>query len=237
MRKVCVYLLKILLCVGPFIGCGTDIDEEPTASAPAVLETIIPANGSTIAVNGSIALTFDKKPENFTIDLALESNFGSEVKEIRGLVLGASHHSDKTVIISGPFPMPVTQIKASWGATPPQQSTTLTYTVVFPTCCGLLVTGGSIKDGDKNVNPEAINSEGKIEITLSEDVTGNIALQTEAGEDVGWLGKVNGSMAVLELVKGRDLEHETTYIIVGNVFDTAGDELWIKITFVTRSKA
>lgn len=237
MRKVCVYLLKILLCVGPFIGCGTDIDEEPPVSVPAVLETVIPKSGSTIAVNGSIALTFDKRPENFTIDLALESNFGNEVKEIRGLLLGGTHRSDKAVIISGPFPMPVTEIKASWGATLPQQSVTLTYTVVFPSCCGPLVTGGFIKDGDKNVNPETINSEGKIELTLSEDVTGNIALQTEAGEDVGWLGKVNGHKAVLELVKGRELKHETTYVIVGKVFDAAGDELWIRITFVTRSKA
>ncbi len=134
MRKVCVYLLKILLCAGPFIGCGTDIDEEPPPATPAVLETVIPTSGSTIAVNGSITLTFDKKPENFTIDAALESNFGNEVKEIRGLVLSGSHRSDKTVIISGPFPMPVTQIKASWGATLPQQSVTLSYTVVSPDC-------------------------------------------------------------------------------------------------------
>ncbi len=53
MQKVCVYLLKILLCAGPFIGCGTDIDEEPPAATPAVLETVIPASGSKIAVNGS----------------------------------------------------------------------------------------------------------------------------------------------------------------------------------------
>ena len=237
MRKVCVYLLKILLCVGPLIGCDTDMDEEPPASAPAVLETVIPKSGSTIAVNGSIALTFDKKPENFTIDLELESNFGNEVKEIRGLVLGGSHRSDKTVIISGPFPMPVTQITASWGTALPQQSVMLTYTVVFPDCCQVIVTGGTVKDGDTGVDPEAINSDGKIEITLSGEVTGNVALQTETGEDVGWLGNVDGNMAVLELVKGRELEHETTYVIVGKVFDALGDELWIRITFVTRGKA
>ena len=236
MRKVCGYLLKILLCVGPFIGCGTDIDEEPPASAPAVLETAIPKSGSTIAVNGSIALTFDKRPENFTIDSANKFGFANEMK---GSPYGVQipRYADRSIMILGPFTVPVTQIKASWGTTLPQQSVTLTYTVTGPDCCGLLVTGGSIRDGDTDVNPEAINSEAKIEITLSEDVTGNIALQTEAGEDVGWLGKVDGHIAVLELVKGRELQHETTYIIVGKVFDTAGDELWIRITFVTRSKA
>ena len=151
MRKVCGYLLKILLCVGTFIGCGSDIDEEPTVSAPAVLETVIPKNGATIAINGSIALTFDKRPENFTIDSKNKFGFANEIK---GSPYGVqvSRYADRSIVILGPFTMPVTQIRASWGATLPQQSVMLTYTVTGPDCCGARGTGGTVKDGDTDVD-------------------------------------------------------------------------------------
>lgn len=75
-----------------------------------------------------------------------------------------------------------------------------------------------------------------IEITFSEAVTGNIALQTETGEEVGWLGKVEGYIGTLELVKGRELKNETTYIIVGKVSDAVGKEYEVSIMFVTKAK-
>ena len=99
------------------------------------------------------------------------------------------------------------------------------------------MTGGTVKDGDKDVDPEAINSDGIIEITFSEDMTGNIALQTEGGDDVGWIGKVEGTKGILELVKGRELVNETTYVIAGRVSDAAGNVTEVKITFVTKGKA
>ena len=98
------------------------------------------------------------------------------------------------------------------------------------------MTGGTVKDGDKDVDPEAINSNGIIEITFNEEMTGNIALQTEGGDDVGWLGKVDGHIGTLELVKGRELGNETTYVIAGKVSDAVGNSVNIKITFVTKGK-
>ena len=68
-------------------------------------------------------------------------------------------------------------------------------------------------------------------------MTGNIALQTEGGDNVGWLGKVEGNKATLELVKGRELTTETVYVIVGRVSDAEGNQTDIKITFVTKGKA
>ena len=67
-------------------------------------------------------------------------------------------------------------------------------------------------------------------------MTGYIALETEDGEDVGWIGKVVGNKAILELVKGRELNNETTYVIVGKVADAAGNSTDVSITFVTRGK-
>ena len=91
-------------------------------------------------------------------------------------------------------------------------------------------------DGDKDVDPEALNSDGKIVIEFSENMTGNIALQTEGGDDVGWIGKVEGHTATLELVKGRELENETTYVIKGKVLDAAGNTIEVSVTFVTKAK-
>ena len=92
-----------------------------------------------------------------------------------------------------------------------------------------MVTGGFIRNADTDINPETINSDATIEITFSEDVQGNIARQTEDGEDVGWIGKVQGNKGILELIKDEELGNATTYVIVGKVAE-------IKITFVTRAK-
>lgn len=73
-------------------------------------------------------------------------------------------------------------------------------------------------------------------IEFAEDVTGNIALQTEGGDDVGWIGKVEGNKATLELVKGRELTTETTYVIAGKVSDPVGNSMDVSVTFVTRAK-
>ena len=98
------------------------------------------------------------------------------------------------------------------------------------------MTGGTVKDGDTDVDPEAINSDGIIEITFSEEMTGHIALQTEGGDDVGWLGTVDGTTGTLELVKGKEIGNETTYVIAGKVSDAAGNSLDVSITFVTKGK-
>ena len=73
-------------------------------------------------------------------------------------------------------------------------------------------------------------------IEFAEDMTGNIALQTEDGVDVGWIGKVVGNKAILELVKGREIVSETTYVIAGKVSDAAGNSTDVSVTFVTRTK-
>lgn len=75
-----------------------------------------------------------------------------------------------------------------------------------------------------------------IEIEFAVEMTGNIALQTEGGDDVGWLGKVEGYKGTLELVKGRELQNETTYVIRGKVRDAAGNAIDVSVTFVTKGK-
>ena len=97
------------------------------------------------------------------------------------------------------------------------------------------VTGGSIKNGDRDVDPEVINSAAKIEVTFSEMVRGHIALQTfPGGDDVGWLGNVNGNKGVLELLGGKEIGTGTLYVIVCVVTDAAGNRTEIKTLFHTK---
>ena len=95
------------------------------------------------------------------------------------------------------------------------------------------VTGGTVKNG-AYVDAEVINSAAKIEVTFSEQVRGHIALQTFGGDDVGWLGEVEGNKGVLELVRGKEIGNGTLYVIVCVVTDTAGNRPEIKTLFHTK---
>ena len=186
--------------------------EPPLPSAAFVSAT--PPNGSTIAANASITLTFDNAPADITVSH------------------GSAAVAGKTVVVSGPFTPGLIALTVAWT----DGVVTLTYFVVAPDLNPPLITGGTINDGDKDVDSEAINNDGRIEIIFSEEVSGHIALQTEGGDDVGWLGKVEGSKATLEIVKGKEIGNETTYVIKGKVVDAAGNETEISITFVTKGK-
>ena len=61
---------------------------------------------------------------------------------------------------------------------------TLQYNIVAPDTTPPRITGGTVSDGDEDVDPAEINDSG-IEITFSEGVSGNIVLQTEGGDNVG----------------------------------------------------
>ena len=66
------------------------------------------------------------------------------------------------------------------------------------------IIGGTIKDGETSITARAIDNEAYIEIAFNKEVTGHVALQTEDGEDVGWLGRIEGTKPIVELVKGKD---------------------------------
>ena len=144
---------------------------------------------------------------------------------------GVATVTDNTVTIAGPFTPGTLELTITWT----DGSVTLTYTVAEPDTEAPSITGGTISDGDTEVDLETIHSDAKIEIEFSEEVSGNIALQTEAGDDVGWIGTIEGNKATLELVKGKELDPETTYVIAAKVEDAAGNETDINITFTTAS--
>ena len=207
-------LLAGLLAVSMLAGCGGDDGGDTEEAAPANFVSAAPPSGSEIAANASIPLTFDNAPADVTVSA------------------GAAAPAGKTVTVNGPFTPGPLSLTVTWA----DGTQTLTYTVTAPDTDPPSVTGGTVSDGDKDVDPEAINTDAKIEITFSEDVSGNLALQTEGGDDVGWLGSVDGNTGTLELVKGKEIGNETTYVIAGKVSDAAGNEAEISITFVTKGK-
>ncbi|MCY3742102.1 MAG: Ig-like domain-containing protein [Candidatus Poribacteria bacterium] len=184
-----------------------------TIHQPVAFVSIDPTIESQLTVDSTITLTFDNPPEDVTV---------SE---------GTATTADNTVTIRGPFTPGTLVLTITWA----DGSLEFTYTVAEPDTEVPSITGGTINDGDTDVDAEAINSSALIEVEFSEAVSGTIALQTENDDDVGWLGKVEGNKATLELVKGKELDPETTYVIAGKVEDAAGNETDINITFTTAS--
>lgn len=182
-----------------------------TIRPPATFVSADPAIRSQIAVDDTITLTFDNPPEDLT------------VSDGRARIIG------KRVRITGPFDAGALALTVTWA----DGSETLNYTVRVPDTEAPKITSGSVSNGAKDVDPEALK---RIEVTFNETVTGNIALQTVAGADVGWLGKVSGKKATLELVRGKELDNEITYVIAGKVSDATGNSTDIRIRFTTASK-
>ena len=214
MFRTFALVLAALFALSLIVGCGGGDDEEE-AAADAAFSSATPASGD-LAANGSITVTFDNDPGDVTASA--------------GTVSGAG----KTRTIAGPFTAGALSLTLTW--TNGGGSHTLTYNVTAPDETAPTVTGGTVKNGAEDVDPEAINGDGKIEVTFSEDVSGNIALQTEGGDDVGWIGKVEGTTGTLELVKGKEIGNETTYVIKGKVSDAAGNETEVSVTFTTKGK-
>ena len=170
-----------------------------------------PASGSEILPKAVIMLTFDKAPTNVVVSPGVAAPFG------------------KTVSVKGPFTPGPLNLTVTWA----DGTLTLTYTVTAPDADPPRVTGGTVKHG-ASVDAEVINSAAKIEVTFSEQVKGHIALQTFGGDDVGWLGSVEGNKGLLELVRGKEISNGTLYVIVCVVRDAAGNRAEIKMLFHTK---
>lgn len=213
MFRTFALLLAAMFALSLMVGCGGDDTEEETEAAPAAFVSATPAGGD-LAANGSVAVVFDNAP--------------GDVSASAGTVAVAG----KQATVTGPFPEGALALTITWA----DGTHTLNYTVTAPDTEAPTVTGGTVSDGDKDVDPESLNTDG-IEIEFSEEVTGTIALQTEAGDDVGWLGgNVDGMSATLEPAAGTEIGNETTYVIAGSVKDGAGNELEVSVTFVTKGK-
>ena len=198
------------LLAGRYQESGAGAGTPPVTSTHSRFVSARPASGSEILPNASIMLTFDKAPTNVTVNPGVAVPFG------------------KTVSVKGPFAPGPLNLTVTWA----DGTQTLTYTVTAPDIDPPRITGGTVKNG-AYVDAEVINTDAKIEVTFSEEVRGHIALQTFGGDDVGWLGEVEGNKGVLELVRDEEIDNGTLYVIVCVVTDAAGNRAEIKTLFHT----
>ena len=222
------YLFLLLLCLCA-IGCDTGTPVYKSYEFPAEFVRVTPASGE-IPVNGTITVIFDNPPADVKVSTGPDTVSGESLS-----IVSSIRVAGKSVTIWGPFiPGPLV-VTITWA----DGTQHLSYKVTSLDCCGLsdtFVIGGTVKHGDKDVDPEVINAEGKIEIEFNENVWGHVRFQTEAGKDVGWIGFILGNKAILEFVKGNELKNETTYVIRWKVRNAAGSATDASITFVTRDK-
>ena len=197
-------------CVDMELGLPTGAPTT-TPTTPAWFVSAVPPAGQ-IPSNGTITVTFANVPKNVRVSAG------------RVIVGG------KTATIVGPFTPGPLALTITWV----DGSRVLNYTVIAPETIAPTITGGTIKNGNRDVDPEVINSAGKIEVTFSERVRGHIALQTFGGDDVGWLGRVEGNKGVLELVSGKEIGSGTLYVIICVVTDAIGNRATIKTLFHTK---
>ena len=116
-------------------GCG-DIDDtdEPV---PVNFVAANPPGGEIFPL-GTITVTFDNTPV--------------EVRVSRGTVTVAG----KTATITGPFTLGPLALTITWAA----GTQRLIFTVHSPCCSPAYIVGGTVEDGDTNVDSERVNSDG-----------------------------------------------------------------------------
>ncbi len=167
-----------------------------------------PESGVEITTEDSITLTFDNPPEDVTV---------SE---------GTPTTDENTVTIEGPFTTGELELTITWA----DGTETLSYTVIELDTEAPSITGGTVSDGDTDVDASTT-----IEIEFSEDVGGLVTLRTESDDNVGWITTFEGNKVMLTPVAGKELAPETPYVITGKVRDAANNGTEINITFTTAS--
>lgn len=193
------------------IGLLAGMSQESAAIADTSRFVSAIPSGGEIAANGTITIIFDNRPTDVTVSH------------------GSVRVAGKVATIVGPFTPGRLALTITWA----NGTQALNYTVAGPDTDPITIIGGTVRNGD-SVDAEFINRAAKIEVTFSEWVRGHIALQTFGGDDVGWLGSVEGNKGVLELARGKEIGNGTLYVIVCVVRDAAGNRATIKTLFHTK---
>ena len=195
------------------VGCGGDDgDDNGDPAVIAAFSSADPADGGSVAANGSIKVTFDKNP--------------GEVMASAGTVSGAG--SSRT--ISGPFTVGSLALEITW--TNGDDSQTLNYTITEADETAPAVASSDPENGAKDLDPASIE---EITVTFTESVTGSLALM-DGDTDVGWASSTEGDTITLTIIAGKELSNETEYMVVGTVADASGNEADVEISFTTKAK-
>ena len=202
-------LVMTAMLVSYVVGCGGG-ETEPAGPASATTVTADPPSGSTVPSNAEITLTLDQ-----AVDAVAGATGSGKSWKISAAANLSVTWTNKDGSAGGPVPF--------------------TYTLQAPDNDAPKITGGTVTNGAKDVEPGPINAD-KIQITFDEDVTGTAELNFEDNTSAGWQGAVTGMNAELTPVAGKELANSVTYVIVLNVSDKAGNNAALTVEFTTKAK-
>jgi hypothetical protein len=210
-------MMAVMLAVF-MVGCGDDDDDDDDTGDGAVTFTgANPAAGSTIPGNATITLNFSGPPGTVTVNGAAATVAGNSATWTGNLPAGAA------------------TLNVAWTAGG-GGTATVNYTVTVPDVDPPTISGSTVDDGAKDVDPADVGE--AFEVTFSEDVQrGTAVIETDAGENLNWLPTWEARKVTLEKgAAGKAVGNETTYVVTIKTKDAAGNALDTTITFVTAPK-
>lgn len=200
-------------------GEAVDPPSDDIEPPPATRVEVDPAPGSTIPSNQGFTLTFDAGVTAANVNGAPATGSGA----------------NWTWTAYPPLEEGSATLEIGWTNRDGSDDSQMAgpYTVVFLDTTPPSIIASTVEDGYVDVNPFWINVEG-IQIEFDEPVTGTIALTDEDGNDLNWIGTVEGQTATLMPIAGAELANETIYKVKIDVQDGAGNLLRTTIIFVTK---
>jgi hypothetical protein len=214
-------LIAITLLAVWMVGCGGE-----EAGPAAELESVVPAQGETIA-------------GNTTITIKLTNPVKADTKVQVNGVDATGSGKNWTFTPATPLPEGDATLTITWTNDDDSEgSAAVQYKVTVPDNKAPEVTGSTPKHGDENLDPEKLNEDG-MKVEFDEPIKKASIEVTVEGEAIPWLVTLSDDKksATLEVIKGGELSHETTIVIVVGAEDLAGNKLeGHEITFTTAAK-
>jgi hypothetical protein len=208
-------LIAITLLAVWMVGCG---EEEGTV---ATITGANPAEGSEIAANQEITITFDNPALNVTVNGTPATGSGSSWRW------------------SGNIPEGAQTLNVSWenedGTT---GSGTISYTVLPADPEPPQIVSSDPADGDTDLDPEALNEDG-FEIVFNEPISRVTVLVTIDDEPLRWTTELSDdkTTASVVMLAGGELPYESEIVLFVTAEDIAGNEMEEQtITFTTAAK-
>jgi hypothetical protein len=207
-------LIAITLVTVWMVGCGGD--EELSV---ATVTKVDPAEGSTIAANQKITITFDNPATNVTVNGAAATGAGTSWS-FQGDLTGK------------------TGIDIAWTSEDDSAGAkSVSYTIQAADTTPPAISSSTPKDGAKDLDPEALNADG-MEIKFSEPLKKVTVDVTIDGEALKWTAELSDdkTTAAVTMLKGGELSYEAEIVLVITAEDNAGNKLEAEITFTTAAK-
>ena len=210
-------LIAITLTVVWIVGCGED-EEEGTVAA---ITGANPPEGSEIAANTEITITFD----NPALDVMVNGT--------------PATGSGKSWKFKGTIPEGAATLNVTWtNEDESSGSGTISYTVKAADTTPPAIASSDPADGDDDLDPEKLNEDG-FEIKFSEALKKVTVEVTIEDEPLKWTVELSDDKmtAAVVMLKGGELPYESEIVLIVNAEDEAGNKLEDEeITFATAAK-